>query len=405
MSVSVLPNPKYQPVSPTEATGRIAAFVADETSEAALRTGLSGIGRDLVLRRGNILLAIRSLEKDNAPDAIVVDISGVDDPMSALERLSQVCPPNVTVVVVGEVTDIGFYRLLVNDLGCAEYLPKPITRDAVERLLSQHLAPGKVPGPAVRGGHVIAVCAAAGGAGATTIAVSTALELADKTKGNVALLDLNLQHGCAAVSLGVRPGPGLRIALEDPEKADTLLLERSSINVAPRVRLIAADEPLGSEISITETGLRRVLGLIRQKSNFVVVDMAAPLRPELHQVLTLARHVVVVLNPDVASVRNAREIRQLAVRMAGSDRVMTVVNRADTQGGLNAKTLLKALDAPVHITIPNLGRGMQEAINLGIPAIRRVPDLARHLAPLTQEIGAVRTSAPQQSWLRRMIGR
>jgi pilus assembly protein CpaE len=195
------------------------------------------------------------------------------------------------------------------------------------------------------------------------------------------------------------------MALEEPDKADTLLLERSSIGVAPRVRLVAADEPLGSGISITEAGLRRVLGLVRQKSNFIVVDMPAPLRPELHQVLTLARHVVVVLNPDVASVRNAREIRQLAVRMAGSDRVMTVVNRADTQGGLNEKTLLKALDAPVHVMIPNLGRGMQEAINLGMPAIRRVPDLARHLAPLTQEIGAVRAPVRQQSWLRRMIGR
>jgi pilus assembly protein CpaE len=405
MSVSVLPDPKFLTTPAIEAAGRIAAFVADETSEAALRTGLSGVGRELVLRRGNILLAIRSLEKENAPDAIVVDISGVDDPLNALERLSQVCPPNATVVVVGDVTDIGFYRLLVNELGCAEYLPKPVTRDAVERLLSQHLAPGQTQGPAIRGGHVIAVCGAAGGAGATTIAVSTALELADKTKGSVALLDLNLQHGAASVALGVRPGPGLRMALEEPDKADTLLLERSSIGVAPRVRLVAADEPLGSGISITEAGLRRVLGLVRQKSNFIVVDMPAPLRPELHQVLTLARHVVVVLNPDVASVRNAREIRQLAVRMAGSDRVMTVVNRADTQGGLNEKTLLKALDAPVHVMIPNLGRGMQEAINLGMPAIRRVPDLARHLAPLTQEIGAVRAPVRQQSWLRRMIGR
>jgi pilus assembly protein CpaE len=405
MSASVLSNPKYEAAPSTEAVGRIAAFVADETSESALRAGLSGIGRDLVLRRGNILLAIRSLEKENAPDAIVVDISGVDDPLSALERLSQVCPPSATVVVVGEVTDIGFYRLLVNDLGCAEYLPKPVTRDAVERLLSQHLAPSQAQGPAVRGGHVIAVCAAAGGAGATTIAVSTALELANKTKGNVALLDLNLQHGSASVSLGVRPGPGLRIALEDPDKADTLLLERSSISVAPRVRLIAADEPLGSGISITETGLRRVLGLVRQKSNFVVVDMPVPLRPELHQVLTLARHVVVVLKPDVASVRNAREIRQLAVRMAGSDRVMTVVNHADIQGGLNEKTLLKALDAPIHITIPNLGRGMHEAINLGVPAIRRVPELGRHVAPLIQEIGAVHVSPKPQSWLRRIIGR
>ena len=40
---------------------------------------------------------------------------------------------------------------------------------------------------------------------------------------------------------GVRPGPGLRIALEDPMRADTLFLERTAIEVDPRVKLIAAD--------------------------------------------------------------------------------------------------------------------------------------------------------------------
>ena len=110
---------------------------------------------------------------------------------------------------------------------------------------------------------MIAVCGAAGGAGATTIAVSTALELADKTKGSVALLDLNLQHGAASVTLGVRPGPGLRMALEEPDKADTLLLERSSIGVAPRVRLVAADEPLGSPMAYAPGRPRSGLVVLR----------------------------------------------------------------------------------------------------------------------------------------------
>lgn len=55
--------------------------------------------------------------------------------------------------------------------------------------------------------------------------------------------------------------------------------------------------------------------------------------------------------------------------------------------------------------IPNLGRGMQEAINLGMPAIRRVPGLARHLAPADPGDRAVQMSPSPQSWLRRIIGR
>ena len=397
---------KPTPASPAPAAPlRVAAFVSDEISDFAIRTALSGIISEVQVRRGNIIAAIRFLEREAAPDGLIVDVSGIENPLPMLEALSQVCPPDVTVAVVGDNTDIAFYRLLVGEIGVAEYLPKPLTRDTVGRLLLPHLAPGRTLGPEARGGHIIAVCGASGGGGATTVAVSTALELADVVKGGVALVDLNLQHGSAALMLAARPGPGLRMALEDPEKADTLLLERAAIEVAPRMRLIAADESLNSGISITEAGARQVLSLIRQKFNFVVVDLPMPLRPELHQVLALARHVVVVMKPDVASVRIAREIRQLAISMAGDDRIVTMLNRSDMPGGLAAATVQKAFDGPVHMKIPELGKRMAESINLGVPAIRRVPELKKHMAPLIQEIAVLNRGKPSGSWLRRILGK
>ncbi|HBK08968.1 MAG TPA: pilus assembly protein CpaE [Acetobacteraceae bacterium] len=403
MSTSLLAAPKAAQAASSTQLNRIVAFVTDDISEAALRTGLAGLPNELVLKRGNIRQAIRFLEKDSDLQAVIVDVTGTEDPLAALEHLSQVCPPNVVVAVVGDAVDIAFYRLLVNEIGVVEYMPKPLTRDLVERLLPRHFAPDQAHQPGTRGGHVIAVCGASGGAGASTIAVSTAIELAEVVKGNVALLDLNLQHGATALMLGARPGPGLRIALEDPDQADALLLERTAIQLGPRLRLIAADEALGSGISITEPGARQVLSLVRQKFNFVVVDLPMPLRPELHQVLTLARHVVVVMAPDVASARNARAIRQLAMTLAGADRVVPMVNRSDMKGGLSSTMLEKALGSPSRVSVPELGRRMPEAVNLGIPAIRRVPDLRKHLAPLIQEIAAIHGIKSSESWIRRLL--
>lgn len=403
MSTSLLAAPKVTPAAGPSQLNRIVAFVTDDISEAALRTGLASLSNELVLKRGNIRHAIRFLEKDSDLQSVIVDVTGIDDPLAALEHLSRVCPPDVTVAVIGDTVDIAFYRLLVNDIGVVEYLPKPLTRDLVERLLPRHLTPDQAYQPSARGGHVVAVCGASGGAGASTIAVSTAIELADVVKGNVALLDLNLQHGATALMLGARPGPGLRIALEDPDQADALLLERTAIQIDSRLRLIAADEALGAGISISEPGVRQVLSLVRQKFNFVVVDLPMPLRPELHQVLTLARHVVVVMAPDVASARNARAIRQLAMTLAGADRVVALVNRSDMKGGLSAAMLEKALGTPPRIKVPELGRRMPEAVNLGTPAIRQVPELRRHIAPLIQEIAAIHGDTQSTSWIRRLL--
>ena len=155
-------------VSPPEETTSVVTrnpitfiFVNDELSAAALRTGLEG--SNLEVKRGTIRNAIRMLETDTELFALVADISEIDDPITELERLARVCPPDVRVALIGESTDIPFYRALM-ELGLSEYLPKPLTRDMVQNQLRLKLLGDVAPGPTDRGGHVVSICGAQGGA-------------------------------------------------------------------------------------------------------------------------------------------------------------------------------------------------------------------------------------------------
>jgi len=379
---------------------RIVCFVNDELSAAALRKGLEG--SNLSIRRGTIRNAIRMLETDTELFALVTDISGLDDPFTELERLAAVCPPDVRVALIGESREITFYRELM-EIGLSEYLPRPLTRDMVLDQLRPKLLGDVAPGPATdRGGHVISICGAQGGAGATSIAINLALQLAETTKAKVALLDLHLQGGETAVMLGVRPGPGLRIALENPMRADTLFLERAAIDINERVCLISADEDLDAQLNITEAGVRHVLGLLRQRFNYIVVDIPVPFPPSIHPVITLSRHVLVLLEAEVTGLRNAHALRAAVTNIAGKDRVFTLLNRANRPGGLPRATIVKALGAKPDMVIPDLGKGMTQAVNLGIPALKHVSGLRRHLAPIVREIAGV--DAKRKGWFRRLLG-
>ncbi len=382
---------------------RVVAIVDDETTAAALRTGLTALGDDFELQRGNIVTAIRSFEKDTPAHALIVDITGVDNAQAALDDLARVCPPDVRVFAIGDNTDISFYRLLVQDLGITEYLPKPLTRDSVLRLLP-HLVGGIAEPGGSRGGHLVAVCGARGGVGTSSIALNLAYEIMNTVKGHVALLDLHVQGGEIALMLSARPGPGLRIALEDASRVDGLFLERSSIEIEPRLRLIASEEAFDTEATVTETGLARVLDLLQKKFNYIVADIPMPLPPAMLRVLTLARQVVTVLTPDVASLRDTQNIRHFVANVTGADRVITVLNRFDMKGGIERPLIEKALGGKADVAIPELGRGMLEAINMGIPAVRHVPALRRHLAPLVREIAGVAPNKSGRSWLRRILG-
>ena len=225
---------------------RIAVFVKDDITASAICTGLEGISQTVDVRRGDIYTAVRLLVADTELHSVVADISDIDKPLVALEDLARVCPADVTVTLIGDRTDLTFYRAVM-DLGVMEYLPKPLTRDAVQNLLRPKLA-GDAPQPD-RGGHIVAICVRCkAGLELPPLRLTLPLQLAETTKAKVALLDLHLQGGGeTAVMLGLQPGPGLRIALEDPMRADTLFLERAAIPVNERVRLIAADEALDAE--------------------------------------------------------------------------------------------------------------------------------------------------------------
>ncbi|MBR1205515.1 AAA family ATPase [Bradyrhizobium sp. AUGA SZCCT0051] len=375
---------------------RIVCFVNDELSAAALRKGLDG--SNLVIRRGNIRHATRMLETDTDLSALVTDISGIDDPFTELERLASVCPPDVKVCLIGENREITFYRELM-EIGLTEYLPRPLTRDMVLDQLRPKLLGEVAPAQNDRGGHVVSICGAQGGAGATSVAINLALQLAETTKAKVALLDLHLQGGETAVMLGVRPGPGLRIALENPMRADTLFLERAAIDVNDRVVLISGDEELDAKLDITEAGVRHVLGLLRQRFNYVVVDVPVPFPASIYPVIQMSRHVLVLLEAEVTGLRNAHALRNAVTNIAGKDRVFTLLNRADRAGGLPRATIVKALGAEPDMVIPDLGKGMTQAVNLGIPALKHVSRLRRHLAPIVREITGV-GSMKKAGWKR-----
>ena len=381
------------------ARDRVICFVNDEISAAALRRGLDG--SNLTIQRGTIRNAVKMLETNTELFALVADISGFDDPFIELERLASVCPPDVRVALVGDSREIKFYRELI-EIGIIEYLPRPLTRDMVLDLLRPKLIGGVVPAQPDRGGHVVSICGAQGGAGATSIAINLALQLAETTKAKVALLDLHLQNGETAVMLGVRPGPGLRIALENPMRADTLFLERAAIEINDRVSLIAADEELDAQLDITEAGVRHVLGLLRQRFNYVIVDVPVPFPPSIYPVISLSRQVLVLLEAEVTGLRNAHALRNAVTNIAGKDRVFTLLNRADRAGGLPRAIIVKALGAEPDMVIPDLGKGMTQAVNLGIPALKHVSKLRRYLTPIVREITGV--GVKRKGRLRRLLG-
>src|SRR5690554_1427152 len=89
----------------------LAAFAVDETGRQGLEQSLAQLGvSGSHVARGGIDAVIAYLGKtEKPPQRLIVDISGLDNPMAALDKLAEACDPSVKVFVLGDKNDVNLY--------------------------------------------------------------------------------------------------------------------------------------------------------------------------------------------------------------------------------------------------------------------------------------------------------
>ena len=150
-----------------------------------------------------------------SPRTLIIDISGEDQPLTALEDLSDVVEPDIKVLLIGDRTDANFYRQVTRGLGALEYIYKPLQQEMIARYFSPHLE-GRQAAETGFGGRVLTVTGARGGVGASTIAANLAWHFGVEANRHTVVLDSDMHRGTCAMLLGAPTGPGLRTALENP---------------------------------------------------------------------------------------------------------------------------------------------------------------------------------------------
>jgi pilus assembly protein CpaE len=366
----------------------LVGFVTDARSEEALRDGLSEVTvEQLDLRRGNVRAAVAAMQKSTTPKVLVVDISGEDQPLSALGDLAHVVEPDVCVLVIGETNNVDFYREVTRGLGAADYLAKPLTRDIVARHFSAFLR-GKTPASqAAMGGRAISITGVRGGVGATTLAVNLAWNFGVLMRRHTVLIDPDIQRGSAAFLLNVQPGPGLRVALEAPERLDSLLAERAAQPAADRLHVLAGEESVAIHPNPAPGAGRVLLDALRSRYNFIVADVPYAPVPLYRDLLDLVDQRVLVMEPTLAAVRDTLRLLALPGGEEQPQRAIMVLNRLGIPGGLTRKQVEDALKMKVDIAVPDLPRQVGNAATLGEPALTSssgfragVNELARQVA-------------------------
>ena len=370
---------------------RVIAFVSDQDTETALREGLlDAVPQGFEIRRGTVRAAMAALQNMATPRVLIVDVSGEDQPLSALAELSDVVEPDVRVLVIGDREDLNFYRQMTHGLGVLEYLYQPLMRDMVARYFAPRILHGAPTVEAVAGGRIVTVTGTRGGTGASTVAANLAWHFGVEARRHTVLLDADLHRGTAAMLLGAKIGPGLRTVLEAPDRIDELFVERAAQPVSKRLHVLAGEEKLSEPVAYSQDAAGSLLDALRRRYNFVVIDVPWSALPLHRDLLMMANQRVLVMDPTLASVRDALRLLALPNGPRQPGRGVLVLNRDGLPGGLNRRQLEEGLKMSPDVVIPDLPKVVGHAATMGEAAMAVRGGFRGGMLMLAREVAFVR---------------
>jgi pilus assembly protein CpaE len=260
-----------------------------------------------VVHQGGLAEAVGFYQNQPTPSLLLVEsLDPAPQLLAYLDRLAEVCDPGTKVVVVGAANDISLYRELMRR-GVSEYLVPPLgPLQLIAAITALYADPAQ---PFV--GRQISFCGAKGGAGASTLAHNIAHLISERMGANTVLVDLDLAFGTAGLDFNQDPLHGIADALSQPDRLDPVLMERMMARCGNHLSLFAAPASLERDFDISTETYEEVAQKIRGSTPYVVLDLPHAWTPWKRRMLITSDDVVVVAEPDLASLRNAKNIVDL----------------------------------------------------------------------------------------------
>lgn len=294
------------------------------------------------IQMGGPAAAVEAFRGAPTPNVIVLET--VNEPailITHLDALAESCDPGTKVVVIGHVNDIQLYRELIRR-GVSDYLVAPFGVLDLLRTLSELYA---TAGAEVLG-RTMAIVGAKGGVGASTVAHNVAWAIARDLGMSTVIADLDIAFGTAGLDFNQDPPQGIADAVFAPERLDANMLDRLLSRCSENLALLAAPAMLDRTVDLGDDAFDLLFDLLRASAPGIVLDVPHLWTGWVKRALIGADEVAIVAAPELASLRNAKNLIDLLRSARPNDAVPRLIlnqvglpKRAEIEAGEFAKAL------------------------------------------------------------------
>jgi pilus assembly protein CpaE len=361
-----------------------------------------------LLRSGSIPVSViaESQSRDHtAPDFIIVDIRG--DALAGMATIERVraSASQAGVFAVAKATDPD---LIIQAMraGANEFFTWPPADDALQSAIRRTHARREATQGVRPSATIFVFFGAKGGAGTTTVAVNSGVELARLSKRSTVIVDLKPGLGEVGLFLGVRPRFSVLDAIDNLHRLDREFLRELVTKHKSGLEILAGSEHFDRPGAADGVAIEEFFRLLARQYDFIVVDAGSQINACTVAALYAADTMFLVANPDVPSVRNAQRlldrVRQLG---AAAERVRFLLNRAAEPFPIPLRQIETAVGHPVHHTFPSDYKVVSAALNSGVPlALSGDSAIAEQFDSFTRRLLELDLAKPSSGEKRSVLG-
>jgi pilus assembly protein CpaE len=323
----------------------------------------------------------------NPPALAVVDIrTGSTKNVESIERLRAAVPAAVIFAIASSAQPDQILQAM--RAGANEYLAWGPSLEEAFLTAIDRTAQRMRSKAGARSSAILSFFGAKGGAGTTTLAVNTAIEVARISKQPTLIIDLHQFIGEVSLFLGVRPRFTLVDALDNLHRLDAEFLRELVVKHNSGLDILAGGEHIDRPGPQDVAGFEQLLQILGRTYDYIIIDAGPLTSPCSDVAIFAADSVYVVANPDVACIRNThRLLDRMGQLGAGKERLRVLLNRMSDQHEIGRKQIESTLGHPLHMVFPSDYAVVSRALNSGVPlTLSNHSELATQFANFTRQI-------------------
>lgn len=328
------------------------------------------------------------------PEIIIMDVNmpGMDGIEATRQLAAQ--HPAISVILVSINDEIQHFKRAML-AGAKEYLVKPLSPEELHNTVRQvaelsrersgsastesashSIAP-------VDNHKLVTIFGTKGGVGKSVLCTNLAASAAQKYRGQVGMLDLDVQFGDLSIMMNVNPRKTIAELMQEGEKPTQELLEGYMYERNGVQLLAAPNRPELAEMVIPRR-VQEILAVCQSMFTYTFIDTPSFIDELTLTALEQSDLILLMISLDLPTIKNVKKGIDILKSLQLLSRTRLILNRSSGIAGIEPRDVERVLDMRIKAEVPSDGKLVVSSLNQGTPFIKMNPK-----APISKGILSV----------------